>query len=168
MRRARMRSSMRAHPRSRGENHPWPRSCKPAGGSSPLTRGKRILRLGSNHRRRLIPAHAGKTDTLALDGFGSRAHPRSRGENSKFQPAPAAGMGSSPLTRGKHAACVNRRVEHGLIPAHAGKTMMWVSGLGLGRAHPRSRGENSPASGPPSHRPGSSPLTRGKQPSTSM
>ena len=31
-------------------------------------------------------------------------------------------LGSSPLTLGKHAARVDGRVKHGLIPAHAGKT----------------------------------------------
>ena len=50
-----------AHPRSRGENQclksltPWKT------GSSPLTRGKRLGRRRLRARRRLIPAHAGKT-----------------------------------------------------------------------------------------------------------
>ena len=50
----------------------------------------------------LIPAHAGKTHMLLAAVNGSRAHPRSRGENGRvvmaYRPAP----GSSPLTRGKH------------------------------------------------------------------
>ena len=53
-------SPSRAHPRSRGENVlPVREECLHRG-SSPLTRGKCLFRLGSNHRRRLIPAHAGK------------------------------------------------------------------------------------------------------------
>ena len=51
----------RAHPRSRGENLIWSLPDATAGGSSPLTRGKR--RRGSRRLRNcgLIPAHAGKT-----------------------------------------------------------------------------------------------------------
>ena len=54
-------TSTRAHPRSRGENdqgapdHGWPV------GSSPLTRGKLIVRSFRSVGGRLIPAHAGKT-----------------------------------------------------------------------------------------------------------
>ena len=111
-------------------------------GSSPLTRGKPGDRHGAGRRRRLIPAHAGKT--------------------MKKADAEALKQGSSPLTRGKphfgdFAAKAGR-----LIPAHAGKTYQPGPPRSLPRAHPRSRGEN-----PPSHRtcttgPGSSPLTRGK------
>ena len=57
--------------------------------------------------------------------------------------------------------------RHGLIPAHAGKTVSgspWGGGRG---AHPRSRGENSDDRTDANRRPGSSPLTRGK-PSASV
>ena len=51
----------RAHPRSRGENHRLTAGIEDAGGSSPLTRGKRShVRVG-HLAVRLIPAHAGKT-----------------------------------------------------------------------------------------------------------
>ena len=72
--------------------------------------------------------------------------------------------GSSPLTRGKHAARVNRRVEHGLIPAHAGKTIRSRGVRTPPRAHPRSRGENRTRRAFPGSPAGSSPLTRGKRP----
>ena len=50
----------------------------------------------------------------------------------------------------------------GLIPAHAGKTGIgWGPGR-AGRAHPRSRGENSANCGLGGGDEGSSPLTRGK------
>ena len=53
--------SLRAHPRSRGENRRSARRSAPASGSSPLTRGKldKFDHLGVSER--LIPAHAGKT-----------------------------------------------------------------------------------------------------------
>ena len=92
-------------------------------GSSPLTRGKLaagiLPRLGPG----LIPAHAGKTVWVCGPLEIRWAHPRSRGENIRPRLVVWENVGSSPLTRGKHAACVNRRMEHGLIPAHAGKTM---------------------------------------------
>ena len=50
----------------------------------------------------------------------------------------------------------------GLIPAHAGKTRVWRGGPGGGRAHPRSRGENSGLAASRATWNGSSPLTRGK------
>ena len=50
-----------AHPRSRGENGPGGRHAGSRAGSSPLTRGKRRGREAGHRRRRLIPAHAGKT-----------------------------------------------------------------------------------------------------------
>ena len=70
-----------AHPRSRGENKEGRRSrCLPSG-SSPLTRGKRVQERAHGLVGRLIPAHAGKTLTLASGGVEAPAHPRSRGEN---------------------------------------------------------------------------------------
>ena len=50
----------------------------------------------------------------------------------------------------------------GLIPAHAGKTLVYWAAHQMGRAHPRSRGENGSSSGDRRAAQGSSPLTRGK------
>ena len=71
----------------------------------------------------LIPAHAGKTPHRILATARSRAHPRSRGENTDAQAARAGDAGSSPLTRGKRRERVTERRRLGLIPAHAGKTL---------------------------------------------
>ena len=54
-------SPSRAHPRSRGENVGLSRLSGGGRGSSPLTRGKRHSGDKGPRRRRLIPAHAGKT-----------------------------------------------------------------------------------------------------------
>ena len=112
---------------------------------------------------RLIPAHAGKTPVSQPDPSLSRAHPRSRGENSEAERPIRTSWGSSPLTRGKHRTMAMLYPAEGLIPAHAGKTPACGStGLPTG-AHPRSRGENSSASWRVRDCDGSSPLTRGKQ-----
>ena len=91
-------------------------------GSSPLTRGKHTRRLPILDYHGLIPAHAGKTTPARSPSPATRAHPRSRGENSDGSGATIYGAGSSPLTRGKHLADRVHEVTHGLIPAHAGKT----------------------------------------------
>ena len=57
-------SGRRAHPRSRGENCPSADCCCKNEGSSPLTRGKHSRHLQGPDMRRLIPAHAGKTNVL--------------------------------------------------------------------------------------------------------
>ena len=72
---------------------------------------------------RLIPAHAGKTESR----FGRRrrlaAHPRSRGENVVADTKKFSRAGSSPLTRGKLNERLEDATEGRLIPAHAGKTV---------------------------------------------
>ena len=111
-------------------------------GSSPLTRGK------------LGPAPRWSTCLPA--------HPRSRGENGEDRELLASNGGSSPLTRGKRHTRSRRRVRVGLIPAHAGKTLVTVAFGRERRAHPRSRGENMAPNLTGMAPAGSSPLTRGK------
>ena len=112
----------RAHPRSRGENRAAISTRLRQCGSSPLTRGKRLLVLVGAVVERLIPAHAGKTFAWVVGGIFARAHPRSRGENRSRGPILGAARGSSPLTRGKRPLDRPRPAAGRLIPAHAGKT----------------------------------------------
>ena len=151
-----------AHPRSRGENLFSPFSLATRAGSSPLTRGKRVILRAAALVTRLIPAHAGKTLFDVSTGKQRRAHPRSRGENTCQAGLPQNSRGSSPLTRGKLHARDQGPCHPGLIPAHAGKTPRRPPTRPPPAAHPRSRGENRRSR--PSHlrRRGSSPLTRGK------
>ena len=114
--------------------------------------------------RGLIPAHAGKTPSSLARSVTSRAHPRSRGENTFAAPMMFFTWGSSPLTRGKLGTPTVGVVKIGLIPAHAGKTKP-ANVLGRNAsAHPRSRGENIGCLVGAIIVMGSSPLTRGKQP----
>ena len=114
-----------AHPRSRGENRSWTRSAPKTRGSSPLTRGKRRARGPRRRHTGLIPAHAGKTRPIRAMKPKSRAHPRSRGENTASRASPVTPLGSSPLTRGKPRWRHRPPLDWGLIPAHAGKTLKW-------------------------------------------
>ena len=152
----------RAHPRSRGENPPIARKDPTPPGSSPLTRGKRRRGGAAGFRPRLIPAHAGKTSVPCRSRPGSRAHPRSRGENAAHGLKDNPELGSSPLTRGKLVGLAVLGGPVGLIPAHAGKTSKSVGSSLWPGAHPRSRGENMLSLLLSLGDAGSSPLTRGK------
>ena len=134
---------VRAHPRSRGENFASVVDAKPRWGSSPLTRGKRAHVRRRDDSGGLIPAHAGKTVTWAIESDAVQAHPRSRGENSLEE-------------------CVPVFLER-LIPAHAGKTIAPDILSAPIAAHPRSRGENAISDLAATLAGGSSPLTRGKR-----
>ena len=151
-----------AHPRSRGENSSMTASSLGRTGSSPLTRGKHRSRAAGAAYSGLIPAHAGKTETAVGDMSVTRAHPRSRGENTTRGVVGYGDQGSSPLTRGKPGATQARVRFEGLIPAHAGKTRAPRPGHGAPGAHPRSRGENIHVVVIEADVTGSSPLTRGK------
>ena len=151
-----------AHPRSRGENPATSRVSPCREGSSPLTRGKLIPVEGRFLVERLIPAHAGKTCGTTPQMMSTGAHPRSRGENGLLRRLLSSVAGSSPLTRGKRDSIPRRRMGRGLIPAHAGKTLVVCAQQLAARAHPRSRGENTRKSVRGSITAGSSPLTRGK------
>ena len=151
-----------AHPRSRGENRASIGAGDRRAGSSPLTRGKHGRGAGRGAVRRLIPAHAGKTQFSSQFSYRKEAHPRSRGENRSTDNNKEDNMGSSPLTRGKHDGLVVDRAARRLIPAHAGKTSCTNRGLEPTGAHPRSRGENVRRITIRGGISGSSPLTRGK------
>ena len=152
-----------AHPRSRGENRNVARAGHGATGSSPLTRGKLQEPSADLAQSGLIPAHAGKTRSRSWRSSARPAHPRSRGENAVVSLEQLAPAGSSPLTRGKLRRAPVLRSPSGLIPAHAGKTVLRAQSGVSPRAHPRSRGENLPDRDAATAIAGSSPLTRGKQ-----
>ena len=131
-------------------------------GSSPLTRGKLSHETEVALQIRLIPAHAGKTLSACCLTPMTRAHPRSRGENTWLLPRGQRARGSSPLTRGKRCGLCPPGGGPRLIPAHAGKTCFGELVKLRGSAHPRSRGENHEPVGSSARDEGSSPLTRGK------
>ena len=150
-------------PAHAGKTRPPTRGRLRDHGSSPLTRGKRGRRLFRQSRRGLIPAHAGKTVRGARPHFTPEAHPRSRGENTDEELAAGESGGSSPLTRGKLGVRVRGLRQARLIPAHAGKTVVYCLPASAVAAHPRSRGENPLRKRARPRETGSSPLTRGKR-----
>ena len=89
-----------AHPRSRGEHGSFFDDSINRLGSSPLTRGALAPLDTHGSRYRLIPAHAGSTESTWIANINGRAHPRSRGEHCSCRTIPVLVPGSSPLTRG--------------------------------------------------------------------
>ena len=114
----------RAHPRSRGEHVVVVLGVLRDLGSSPLTRGALGGFETQRLRNRLIPAHAGSTPQRWRRGRAHRAHPRSREEHDLPPGKAILREGSSPLTRGAHPPVMGGAPVPGLIPAHAGSTLL--------------------------------------------
>ena len=153
-----------AHPRSRGENRSPQQFAESPEGSSPLARGKPVSGRVARRSERLIPARAGKTPIPTGTSRAHSAHPRSRGENCCPGLDGRATRGSSPLARGKLTIRHHLNGGAGLIPARAGKTLVFSSTANHPWAHPRSRGENYVQTTHCVRPAGSSPLARGKRP----
>ena len=94
-------------------------------------------------RRRIIPAHAGSSQTERRSFGTSRDHPRACGEQLSGPLDTTNGRGSSPRMRG--AACdVDRHVvAEGIIPAHAGSSPCMAGRSIREPDHPRACGEQS-------------------------
>ena len=157
------RGRRRAHPRACGENSRARSHARRNVGSSPRVRGKLPYRARGRGDLRLIPARAGKTGNIMARKLPEGAHPRACGEN-RLPPSSLGRIpGSSPRVRGKPSGVESASTAGGLIPARAGKTMMWAAMVVQPRAHPRACGENlwAPLDSAPST--GSSPRVRGKR-----
>ena len=72
-------STIGAHPRLRGADHPGLYDSCGGLGSSPLTRGGRPHPLPRQTPQGLIPAYAGRTVRREIPVISARAHPRLRG-----------------------------------------------------------------------------------------
>ena len=151
----------RAHPRLRGEHFFGFGAANCGSGSSPLTRGARVVFGCPSPHARLIPAYAGSTGVRVWRWPCLRAHPRLRGEHALRWRHCLPPVGSSPLTRGAHLYCAAPPWRAGLIPAYAGSTKP-IPGKNLRHgAHPRLRGEHKWSEFTTGFGQGSSPLTRG-------
>ena len=113
-----------AHPRSCGEHLSSKSPVAISFGSSPLTPGALAVVAPVDEGLRLIPAHAGSTCGLRVWRFLAGAHPRSRGEHLATALVESGSPGSSPLTRGPPRSFRLLQRHVGLIPAHAGSTLI--------------------------------------------
>ena len=131
-------------------------------GSSPRGRGKLSPHRRWRACRGLIPAWAGKTDSLGLIDRADPAHPRVGGENRSGSGWLIIGPGSSPRGRGKQSCRCVPWVLSRLIPAWAGKTASLPVSESNRAAHPRVGGENADQGLTSTLKNGSSPRGRGK------
>ena len=149
------------HPRSRGEYIPAFCHARRRMGSSPLSRGIRLVPLIPLSLGRIIPALAGNTGGLVVLYWDGRDHPRSRGEYSCGRICVRGLGGSSPLSRGIHGNQCTYQVSERIIPALAGNTRTACRTQPQPPDHPRSRGEYYDAALESLYDAGSSPLSRG-------
>ena len=110
------------HPRSRGVYASSQATRRAETGSSPLARGLRAEYNPVDRLRRIIPARAGFTPGLGVEGLAHEDHPRSRGVYSVKRRSTPPRAGSSPLARGLPAHLHHPDLDQGIIPARAGFT----------------------------------------------
>ena len=151
----------RDHPRIRGEHFPRGEGAGVDGGSSPHTRGARLLIGLLIFSFRIIPAYAGSTGRRPAYGRWRWDHPRIRGEHLAVHMATSKAAGSSPHTRGARPRRTASAFRHRIIPAYAGSTNFSPPRSSMTRDHPRIRGEHTFAAQRPRSSAGSSPHTRG-------
>ena len=131
------------HPRIRGEHgskRNWPHDTP---GSSPHTRGARIVGGDRGRLPRIIPAYAGSTPSTEDSTRAWTDHPRIRGEHWSTTIVRVTAAGSSPHTRGALPCRTGRTGVWRIIPAYAGSTRGPADGPPQGRDHPRIRGEHA-------------------------
>src|SRR5256885_1784395 len=93
-----------------------------ASGSSPRTRGTRVVDRALRRRLRIIPAYAGNSCPTRRPRPGSPDHPRVRGELNFADVDVAQVYGSSPRTRGTPQHAVPQGAFQRIIPAYAGNS----------------------------------------------
>ena len=111
----------------------------------------------------IIPAHAGFTLGQFLPDLDDGDHPRTRGVYRPHGFPWGRPGGSSPHTRGLHHLTNLVKASNGIIPAHAGFTVRFLTAFALAWDHPRTRGVYYHIGGLPPAVQGSSPHTRGLQ-----
>ena len=109
----------------------------------------------------IIPAHAGNTAESISSSMTIRDHPRTCGEHSNVFHHNSAKNGSSPHMRGTRDRVPVAPVVVGIIPAHAGNTVLLSMPRKLTRDHPRTCGEHLPTACVFHPLTGSSPHMRG-------
>ena len=150
------------HPRACGENSAYNLSGDGELGSPPRMRGKPRFGRDRFRRRRITPAHAGKTASGEYLDIVDSDHPRACGENIASMLKKGIQDGSPPRMRGKPAAVLSLVSARRITPAHAGKTRAVHQGRPERADHPRACGENLMQSFILARKLGSPPRMRGK------
>ena len=132
------------HPRVRGEKSTRFSYRLRFPGSPPRARGEGCTTALAPASRRITPACAGRREPRCQNCKTQTDHPRVRGEKRRVPGSVKEAKGSPPRARGEVSVVVLRRVRGGITPACAGRSQLYGIGAGVGRDHPRVRGEKSP------------------------
>ena len=119
-------TTLKVHPRVRGERATASYTLIASAGSSPRSRGTEGCRSLSGAIGRFIPAFAGNGAGRTIAAGGRAVHPRVRGERSPSIMTPVRKVGSSPRSRGTGDPAAAERED---------VVAVWV--------HPRVRGERT-------------------------
>ena len=151
------------HPRACGANSSGAFSMIRLIGSSPRMRGKRVGSVPVGILARIIPAHAGQTQSHQRNGKEDADHPRACGANHVPQQDARQPRGSSPRMRGKLEVKEFKSTATRIIPAHAGQTSPRWWAPSFRTDHPRACGANDDFLVQLGAMVGSSPRMRGKR-----
>ena len=110
-------------------------------GSPPHMRGKARKFSGLVANNGITPAHAGKSPADCRYCARDWDHPRTCGEKGRAAASLNCDVGSPPHMRGKGCTGSVNASDHGITPAHAGKSIYIGGGKALPRDHPRTCGE---------------------------
>ena len=103
-------------------------------------RGSRVEDYGNKHWNGIIPAHAGLTARDQKERIQVWDHPRACGAHPFAVSLSRSAAGSSPRMRGSLEEALRRVRKLGIIPAHAGLTLMRLRLYRSKRDHPRACG----------------------------
>ena len=129
-------------------------------------RGKLAVLAAGRPHLRIIPAHAGQTNTCLSRRPDRSDHPRACGANTQDEQIGVLAVGSSPRMRGKLVRQKIEIVVIRIIPAHAGQTRYDAPPLLIIADHPRACGANRRQGRCLRPEDGSSPRMRGKRNTT--
>ena len=151
------------HPRACGAHFSLACTRHRMVGSSPRMRGSPSRGCTREQFSGIIPAHAGLTVTATRLHASMRDHPRACGAHRRRSRSRMVPSGSSPRMRGSPRSSLTSPRSVGIIPAHAGLTILHAINSPSSRDHPRACGAHIPHFSAPKLAKGSSPRMRGSQ-----
>ena len=131
------------HPRACGEQHHLGPHRRNPVGSSPRMRGAATAHARLHGRPRIIPAHAGSSQSPARWPRTPQDHPRACGEQVEPDTYDEDQEGSSPRMRGAVAPLGATEAVLRIIPAHAGSRSSLPLAASVTGDHPRACGEQT-------------------------
>ena len=131
-------------------------------GSPPRMRGKALLDKRTLEGIGITPAYAGKSFCFRSSSVSTWDHPRVCGEKDQIQQDAARTPGSPPRMRGKAWVKDFYKLEKGITPACAGKSLFCFTAAVPIQDHPRVCGEKFLAVYGATALSGSPPRVRGK------